>query len=404
MQGAIHFSSSTFPGMKKIGLLILLSFLVRAHVPASDHIDGPITTKHAVTDITDLFVFPTPNTPGSLTLILNAYPFAPSYAHFPERVVYTFFIRKARISSGGGHPGFETSEEVRLSCEFKTPEHSKHTVTCKSSSGFQATSLVNETSSKGDFRVFAGLRSDPFFLNGKWAARVSTRGVVPPAPNSNSMISLNVLSIVINIEMSKLFSDAPPWLLAVAASSTTQDDATAPVRQLDRIGRPEITNIAMVAKGSNDLRDAFNKEPPFSSFSNDSPYRARLRANIGFYDRIDGKVDWPDGDKEALVDLLLNDFLVIDLRNPSGSCDFFEIEKALLEGREHTSCGGRKPADDIIDTLLTYYINRGRGPAVRDGADKPEKAVSDDFPYLARPSTGLWTKAKAAFARWYFGQ
>jgi hypothetical protein len=391
--------------MKKIAFVISLTFLAHGHVPASDHIDGPITTKHAVTDLTDLFVLPTPNTPGSLTLILNAYPFAPSYSHFPERVTYTFFIRKAQIATVGGHPNFQTGEEVRVSCECKTPHDStRHMITCQSSSGLQAASLVNETSSKGDFRVFFGLRSDPFFFNAKWAVSVSTRAVLLPPQKSNSMTSLNVLSIVIDIDTSKLFANSSHSLLAVAANSTTQDDATAPVRQLDRIGRPEITNVTMVANGAKDLRDLYNKEPPFSSFRGDSPYRTRLRDNIAFYDRIDGKVEWPEGDKEALADLLLDDFLVIDLAKPSGPDDFFEIEKALLEGKEHVSCGGRKPTDDIMDTLLTYYINRGRGPVLRDGVDKPAKAISNLFPYLAAPSTGVWAKAKSAFARWYFGQ
>lgn len=389
----------------RTSLVISLSLLGLGDSFASDHIDGPITTKHAVTDITDLFVFPTPNTPGSLTLILNAYPFAPRHTHFPERVSYNFFIRKAEASSLAGRPTFQTGEEVRLSCQFTTPNESdRHTVTCKSSSGLQATSLVNQTSSKGDFRVFFGLRSDPFFFNGKWAVSVSTRGVLLPPQKSNSMTSLNVLSIVIDVETSKLFADFTPSLLAVAASTTTQDDPAAPIRQLDRIGRPEITNVAMVANGAKDLRDLYNKEPPFSSISADSPYRARLRDNISFYDRIDGKVEWPDADKEALANLLLDDFLVVDLAKPLAADNFFEIERALLEGRDHVTCGGRRPTDDIMDVLLTYYINRGSGPAIHDGIDKPDKAISNQFPYLAPPSTGLWAKAKAAFARWYFGQ
>jgi hypothetical protein len=219
------------------------------------------------------------------------------------------------------------------------------------------------------------------------------------------MTSLNVLSIVIDVETNKLFGDSPGSLLAVAANTTTQDDADAPVRQLDRIGRPEITNVSLIANGKPDLRDLYNREQPFNlSPSNANLYRTRLKENITFYDRIDGKVDWPEGDKEALANPLLDDFLVIDLEKPSRSNDFCEIETAMLQGRDHVTCGGRKPTDDIMDTLLTYYINRGLGPEVRDGVDKPDKAISDRFFYLAPPSSGLWARAKAAFARWYFGQ
>ena len=249
------------------------------------------------------------------------------------------------------------------------------------------------------------MRSDPFFFNGKWAQSVSTQGVLLPPQKSNSMASLNVLSIVIDVETNKLFGGSPGSLLAVAANTTTQDDANAPVRQLDRIGRPEITNVSLIANGKPDLRDLYNKEQPFNlSPSNANLYRTRLEENITFYDRIDGKVEWSEHDKEALANLLLDDFLVIDLEKPSRSNDFFEIETALLQGRDHVTCGGRKPTDDIMDTLLTYYINRHLGPEVHDGVDRPDQAISDRFPYLAPPSSGLWARAKAAFARWYFGQ
>lgn len=390
--------------MKTISGAILLGCLAATPSLASDHIDGPITTKHGVADITDLYVFPTPRTPGSLTLILNAYPFAPKNAHFPERVRYNFFLRRANIDRSGAQPTFQTRDEVRISCAFETPhDPSKHAITCKSSSGLQAQSVVNDIVSAGDFKVFAGLRSDPFFFNARWAVKASTRGILLPPQKSNSMTSLNVLSIVIEVDISRLFASTELSLYAVAANTTTQDDANAPVRQLDRIGRPEITNVSMVANNATDLRDLYNREQPFKLSPDEADlYRARLKDNITFYDRINGKLEWEEAAKDTLVNLLLDDFLVVDIEKPSSPDDFFQIEKAVLNGKEHVSCGGRKITDDIMDTLFGYYINRGLESAVRDGVDKPAHAISDRFPYLAPPSTGLWTKAKSGFARWYF--
>src|SRR5207244_8694908 len=120
------------------------SGLALTQIFGSDHIDGPITTKHKVGDLTDLYAFPTPNTPGSITLILNAYPFAPPTTHFPERVDYHFFIRRANINTSGPQPIFETSDEVQIVCRFKTPQESAQTtITCKSTSAFPATSRFN---------------------------------------------------------------------------------------------------------------------------------------------------------------------------------------------------------------------------------------------------------------------
>jgi hypothetical protein len=253
--------------------------------------------------------------------------------------------------------------------------------------------------------VFFGLRSDPFFFNAKWAVSASTRGVLLPPQTSNSMSSLNVLSIVIDIDTSKLFRGASPALLAVAASTTTQDEPNAPIRQLDRIGRPEITNVSMIVTKGAELRDLYNQERPFNvSPDHFELYRARLKEKIAFYDRIDRKVEWPEPDQEALVSILLDDFLLVDMTKPSSADSFFEIEKAALQKKEHVTCGGRKPTDDIMDTLFTYFINRDRGPKVRDGVDKPDAVISTQFPYLAQPSTGLIARTKAALARWYFGK
>ena len=392
--------------MDKVRRLVWLSLLLSASVFASDHIDGPITTKHKVGDLTDLFAFPTPHVPGSLTLVLNAYPFAPSTAHFSERIDYNFFIRRANIDKSRAHPFFATSDEIQIVCRFETPTDStQHVVTCQSSSGLQATSRVNTITSTGDFKVFFGLRSDPFFFNAKWAVSTSDGGKVLPPQKSNSMKSLNVLSLVINVEMAKLFPSAPESLFAIAASTTTRDGPNGPVRQLDRIGRPEITNVSMVSAQKTELRDLYNQEPPFNlSPDKIQLYRARLNEKIGFYDRINGKVEWPDADREMLVDILLDDHLIIDMGKPAGSDDFFEIERSLLQANQHVSCGGRKPNDDIMDILFSYYINRGSEAKLRDGADRPEKPISDQFPYLAPPSTGVWAKTKAAFARWYFEQ
>src|SRR5947208_5384904 len=392
--------------MQKIRVVIFLSGLALTQIFGSDHIDGPITTKHKVGDLTDLYAFPTPNIPGSLTLILNAYPFAPPTTHFPERVDYTFFIRRANINISGPRPVFDTSDEIQIVCRFKTPQDSaQHTITCKTTSGPQAMGRVNETSSTGDFRVFFGLRSDPFFFNAKWAVSAGTKGVLLPPRNSNSMASLNVLSIVIDVDISKLFPGPSHSLFAVAASTITQDDAHAPIRQLDRIGRPEITNASMVVSNGTELRDLYNQERPFNvSPDHAELYRARLKEKIAFYDRINGKVEWPESDQEALAAILLDDFLVVDMAKPAGKDDFLEIEKAALQRKEHASCGGRKPTDDIMDTLLTFYINRDLEAKVRDGVDKPDKPISDQFPYLAPPATNVWARTKAAFARWYFGQ
>ncbi|MBV9793595.1 MAG: hypothetical protein JO016_06600, partial [Actinobacteria bacterium] len=117
-------------------------------------------------------------------------------------------------------------------------------------------------------------------------------------------------------------------------------------------------------------------------------YRARLNANLAMWDGTDGKTDWPlDADgTHPLTELLLADFMIVDVSKPYGQDTFLEIEKAALDGRPHQTCGGRSPNDDAMDTLFTLLVNAGKGPRISDGVDRPTRLASTTFPYLAPPS------------------
>ncbi|ODS22924.1 hypothetical protein AB835_11525 [Candidatus Endobugula sertula] len=64
---------------------------------ASDHVDGEITIEHPVSDLSDLYAFPSPTDPKRLVLILNSYPLVPSNGHFSDRLTYSFLIKPLTI-------------------------------------------------------------------------------------------------------------------------------------------------------------------------------------------------------------------------------------------------------------------------------------------------------------------
>ena len=113
-----------------------------------------------------------------------------------------------------------------------------------------------------------------------------------------------------------------------------------PIR-IERFGRPEIKNVIMSMKEFDqvnrdlEIRDLYNLEDAFH-MSKDyrGAYRARLNANLAAIDRLDGKTDWPLGPDGAhpLTDLLLDDYLVVDVSKPFAENSFFEIERAVLAG------------------------------------------------------------------------
>ena len=359
----------------RMSLFLFIGILLARPGFASDHIDGPVTTAHRAADLTDLFAFPTPGRPGFVTIILDSYPLVPRNGHFSDKVNYTILVRRATIRDSGGAPFFETSDEVALNCTFETPEvPAEHVVTCRSSSGASARSRygVLEVEDRGsDFRLYAGMRADPFFLNtGFFSDAIG--GKLDSPRDDNGLAGANVLAIVIEIDLLRLYSD-PPSVIAMAAETTTRDDPrAAPPRRLDRVGRPEITNVSLAARRRIDLRDAYNLDRPFQvPAARQQSYRERLAGNVAFYDSLDGRNDWPDADRNALAGLIAADFLVVDLTKPCAPHSFLEIERSVLRHVAHQTCGGRKPEDDIMDALFTLYIAGVEGMPVRDGVDRP---------------------------------
>jgi len=74
---------------------------------------------------------------------------------------------------------------------------------------------------------------------------------------------------------------------------------------------------------------------------------------------------------------------------------YFDVEKAMLQGRTHSSCGGRSLNDNFIDTMYTILINGGAGPRIHQGVDRAAVAAAEVFPYLAPPTALLGQRPTA---------
>jgi len=386
-------------------VVLLLTFNLMAHhcVMASDHIEGPVTDRHPVADITDLYAFPCPDYPGHLALVMDVYTGVSPKGHFSDKVVYSFLVKNASIRADGQEPDFTTQGDYKLSFSFETPHgpNTSHWVTCTSSTGTTVRVQVDDANSfsPGDkIGVFAGRRSDPFFYNSRWGMKV-IKGNVTEAKKNNLLQRLNVLSIVVIIDMEQELDMSQGPLLAIAAESvTTDDDHT--TRQIDRLGRPEITNIYMASKGKTDLRDLYNGENTFKlNTKNTELYRERIHDNLTFFDGLNGEKDWAPEELNHLTNLLLNDFLVVDPSKPYSESSYFDIEYSLLRGTSYASCGGRSLNDDVMDVIFTMLIKAGKQPNISDGVTEATVPATKTFPYLASPSDDLLAKVEAYLAR-----
>lgn len=208
----------------------------------------------------------------------------------------------------------------------------------------------------------------------------------------NDMEHLNVLSMVINVDLKKLFPNTKTTLFGVAAAAI--DLTTPQPQQLDWVGRPEVTNLSLIRPNASDIRSEYNNGQSRIglSLSETSAFRARLKENIQRFDQLNGKTEWEPADLNRWALLAADDHLLFDI-DPSKICNqdsFLKIEWAYIKGEEQNNCGGRRLTDDVMDWLYTTYIASPRSRGLyRDGVSKPDVPVSDQFPYLAKPDKGF---------------
>jgi len=367
----------------------------------SDHFSSHRALSDPALDLTDLFVFPSPTEPGHLVLAMDVYPSAPTEAVFSDGVDYRFRIRPVSITSTDSGPRFDVAaDEYAITCTFDAPQSPKgggpstQMGTCKLPNGHAVAVRVNDDlGSCGEgVRIFVGLRSDPNFLDEPgYVETLATRRMAFRPTGVNLTEGLNVLSIVVELDVGTVLGSVPGTLLGVAAETVI--GGKYPVR-IERFGRAEIKNVYLSEIGADgvnrdiDLRDLYNQEDPFQlSEAYLTAYRSRLNANFQLFDSFDGKIDWPlqaDGG-HPLTELTLADFQVVDVSKPFAEDSYLEIERAALEGREHTTCGGRAPNDDAVDTMASLVITRGE-PRVSDGVDQATVRAPLTFPYLAPPN------------------
>ena len=368
----------------------------------SDHVDGPRQIGDPPADITDLFAFTSPEIPARTVLAMCVFPSAGESAVFSNVIDYAIAIRRVTVGGVGNAAKFvPANEQLRFSFRFKVLERDatgkvlQHGV-CILPDGRELPVMVNDekgtSAAEGDFRVFAGLRSDPFYL--AWDA-----GELKKLPNL--LQHTNVLCIVVEFDTRRVLDPGKGSLFGAIAETVPPQQRSLigpPVPRIDWIGRPEQTNIRLnnpALSGIDDLRDLWNQQTPFAIPKELQPlFLQRLKDSFTNWDMRDGKADWTPEALAANANVFLDDFLLFDVAKPITDQSHLEIEKSTLYGRPYQTGGGRTIDANCIDILLTWLVNRDReflqGGAT--GATKPGLKV---FPYLATPNAELQTVAES---------
>lgn len=363
----------------------------------SDHFSGPRAIAGPQCDICDVYAFPSPERPGNLVMVINVVPRATETSSFSDAVIYRCRLRAASIAALGPKGTIElTADDITFDCLFDArvgaqPQQGR----CITPAGDIVPFVVNDVASGhgSGVRVYAGLRSEPFFLDFDGLDRSLKSGTLQfTQPGQLTGPGANIMSIVIEADGSLLRRGGSGSLFAFVGETITTGKL--PIR-LERMGRPEVKNVLLGPKNRDtvnrdlEVRDLYNLEDPFHigpDYRN--VYRARLNGNLAYMDSLDGRIGWPlDADgAHPLTDFVLADFLLVDIAKPYAEDSFLEIEQSMLKGHEHRSCGGRSVNDDVMDTFYTLYIGGLDSARISDGVDEATKRAPKTFPYLAEPN------------------
>ena len=362
----------------------------------SDHVDGPRSIGDPAADITDLFAFTSPENPARTVLAMDVFPSAGEDAMFSNIIDYAIAVRHMTVAGVGNNAKFQPADDaIRFSFRFETLKRDAagkaiQRGVCKLPDGRELSLTVNEengtSTPEGDVRVFAGLRSDPFYL--AWDIAILKK--LP-----NLLQHTNVLCIVVECDTRRVLDPAKGSLFGAIAETVPPQKRGLlgpAISRIDWIGRPEQTNMRLnnpAMSAIDDLRDLWNQQTPFAIRKELQPlFLQRLKDSIATWDMLDGKADWTPEAIAATANVFLDDFLLFDVTKPINDKSHLEIEKSTLSGRPYQTGGGRTVDANSIDILLTWLVNNDRefllGGAT--GATKPGMNV---FPYFATPNTKL---------------
>ena len=367
----------------------------------ADHIDGPRSIGDPSIDLSDLFAFTSPENSARTVLAADVFPSAGVSAMFSNVVNHAIVVRRVSIAGLGDAAAFKTGdEEIRFSCRFGTLEVppgggaavQRGSLTCPDGQvvRFVVHDEAGASTPDGAIRVYAGLRSDPFYL--AWLL-----GNGEMKPFGNLLEHDNVLSIVLDFDTGRVLSPTRGSLFGVIAETTPLPQPGSFVGheppRYDWIGRPEQTNMRLNTASSTkapDLRDLWNQQTPFAITPELRPlFHERLVDSLTVWDMRDSKADWTPAAINASANVFLDDFLLFDVAKPITDTSHLEIEKATLNGTAYQTGGGRTLDANCIDILLTWMVNHDHGPFLQGGATGATQPGGKRFPYLAPPNRQL---------------
>src|SRR5437899_6234942 len=304
----------------------------------ADHLAAPGLTSPMSdprTDITDVYAFRKPGDSSKSILVLNVNPLAPALASFfNSQAIYTINI------DTDGDAVADRSFRIRFSdveggAQRATVHLAKGALAARLNDGGPVVIAGAPASfgsqphitTRGEYRFFAGLRSDPFFFDLLGFINNLT------FTGSDFFADTNVFGIVLQVTNSALgTSPTRLWGRTVLSKNGTL------VRD-DRMARAAINTVFNHGEDKN----------IFNSIDPDQDRTALTAEGITFVQSFRNTLTALGGDHDLAV-VLLPDLLNYDFSNPTGYLN------------------GRRLQDDVIDISLTLVTGGG---LTTDGVGPP---------------------------------
>ncbi len=385
-----------FFSTQSCALFACLGLSLQSHnAAAADHIDWPEGPAFAFPelDITDVLTWVPKK--GKLALGLNLHPNAGSETEFSsDDVVYRFRLRPVVLEEQAGAsvivPKLVAGEaETTINC---TVENDLAHCTAGNYNAYTRLNHTKRFYNRAALQIDAGLKKDSFFIDVPNTGLhifqstdafdidsvPSYTGPVAGETPSNTVANFGVLHITAVIDVNAVLGKQYDHYI-VAADILLNGEI------FERMGRPETSNFVL---RDNELKDEYNGGDVFALSQNEKTlYSELFSKSIQGWDRLDRKVDWPETDRNALIDTLLLDGLVVNVRK---KCRFnedglFDLERATGPLSHYSDrCGGRTPNADQLDSITTLLVAGPRAlkDLYGDGIDKPAFPATKAWPYF----------------------
>ena len=363
--------------------LIAALGMAPAVLRAADHLDAPGLTSPGGDprfDINDLYVFEG-RRQSDTVLAMTVNPIATGDSSFLEykNGAYSF-----RVDNNG-----DAVEDVTYSVTFsKSRRGGDQYVFVWKATGKSATSdgpkghLIGFGKTgrtvhlRGGGKLFAGLRSDPFFFDlGGFLGSVegANNGRMLNDGNEGDFFAdLNSLAIVIEVKDEDLGSNIGVW------STTCQRQGKSSWSQIDRMGRPAINTVVNssgpLVNANSDAKNVFNQSKPKDDVAN---FTSAVVSALQIYSSLDPEGPYSVDEATALAGVLLPDVITYDTGTSAAG-----------------PLNGRALADDVIDIELRIVTGgdpldlfpRDADGGINTDGVGPHDDYLTRFPYLGWPN------------------